>query len=490
MTIHSFLTTEDLILATQKESRAKWNDHGVLILDSTPHTGRSAQDKYMVETEQTKLMIDWSNNLNKMSIQVFDKLKSMVMDHFQHQNSYRAEYSAGFSKNFNLGVELTSTQASAHLFAKNMFFSEGNHVLGKMKVYHAPLLKIDHTLFSLRAPVCIALNYESKEVIIFGTAYLGEIKKSVFSMMNILLPSFNVLPMHAGANADQSGQTSVFFGLSGTGKTTLSTDTGTKLIGDDEIGLSDQGIFNFENGCYAKTQGLKFETEPEIYQTTLKPGTILENVYLDKNNQFDFENSSITENGRASYALSSLPNITKTPQGSIPKHFFFLSADAFGVLPAVASLNATQAKDFFLLGYTAKLAGTEIGLKEPKATFSTCFGAPFMMLHREVYSSLLCDYIKKYDIKVWLINTGWFGGAYGEGKRFPLSVTRQIIRSIKKNNGYDLKFQKLEPFGFNIPLEIPEIDNHFLNPLKAWGEAARYQHEAQKLKELFDTKIK
>ena len=352
-------------------------------------------------------------------------------------------------------------------------------------ILHAPLLEIDPKKFNTKSETVIVTCFDSKTTIITGTCYAGEIKKSMFSVMNFLLPQKGVLPMHSGINEGERGETSVFFGLSGTGKTTLSTDHGKRLIGDDEHGLSDKGVFNFEGGCYAKTYKLSQKAEPDIYQASTREGSLLENVIIRPSGELDFDDCSITENGRSSYPLSFIPNIVPSAQGNIPSNMFFLTADAFGVLPPIAKLNKKQAMFYFVLGYTAKVAGTEVGIKEPQATFSPCFGAPFMLRHPMTYAKLLGQYIDKYQIPIWLINTGWSGGAYGVGKRYPIQFTRDIIRTIQKSKLTQTKFIKEPFFGLNIPEQLEDIPTSKLNAKLNWDNQNEYEQNARKLAKAF-----
>ena len=337
----------------------------------------------------------------------------------------------------------------------------------------------------------ITTCFDTHTTIIVGTLYAGEIKKSMFCVLNYMLPDVGVMPMHSGASKLKNEEVSVFFGLSGTGKTTLSTDEGTFLIGDDEHGMGPEGIFNFEGGCYAKTYKLSKETEPEIYDASTKFGSLLENVVLhDPTGRVDFFDKSITENGRSSYPLSAIKEREASSCGKSPSHIFFLSADAFGVLPPVAKLNKQQAMFYFVLGYTAKLAGTEVGIKEPVATFSPCFGSPFMLQHPSVYANLLGKYLDEHNIHVWLINTGWTGGAYGVGHRFPLATTRQIIRSIQSNELNNVKTEKDPYFGLEIPTSVPHIANSLLNPEKSWDNKEAFKNKAMELAASFHEQMK
>jgi phosphoenolpyruvate carboxykinase (ATP) len=362
---------------------------------------------------------------------------------------------------------------------------------GTYRIFHAPDFNANAQKLELRSETAIAMDLEAKEILICGTLYAGEIKKSLFSVLNYILPDKNILPMHAGSNVDpKTNDVSVFFGLSGTGKTTLSTQESRLLIGDDEHGLSDQGIFNFEGGCYAKTYKLSKESEPEIFKAANTYGALLENVVLAKNNAPDFDDMSLAENGRCAYPLNFIEGIEPSSKGGIPSNMFFLTADAFGVLPPVSLLSNEQAKYYFLSGYTAKLAGTEMGVTEPQATFSTCFGAPFMMRPAGEYAELLGNYIKKYNIKVWLINTGWSGGVYGVGSRFPLKTTRRIIDAIQHKELDNASFETEAFFGLKVPTSISGVDAKLLSPIQNWSDSDAFKDVAKKLATMFKENFK
>lgn len=458
--------------------------HGELVVKTGSHTGRSANDKYVTMNELTCDKIWWENNINKMSEQVFGELLKDVTAYLKNQEElFFTERSIGSSSHFSLGIDFVSPRASSALFTQYMFkdFEPGKHN-DHFRILHAPLFQLDPKKYGTKSETVIVTCFKEKTTIIVGTLYAGEIKKSMFSIMNFLLPERGILPMHSGANQNSAKESFVFFGLSGTGKTTLSTDEGLELIGDDEHGLTENGIFNFEGGCYAKTHKLSLETEPSIYRASTQFSSFLENVKLaDDNSALDFFDDSLTENGRSSYPLSFIENRAAAGVGRIPKNIFYLSADAFGVLPPVSLLTAQQASDYFELGYSAKLAGTEIGLKTPKATFSSCFGAPFMLCRPAVYSKLLNEFITKHKIKVWLINTGWYGGSYGTGKRFPLNVTRTIIREIQANKLEHSEFVHDEIFQLQIPKAINHIDPEILVPQNAWGNKDEYKKMASQL---------
>ena len=467
--------------------------HGELIVQTGKHTGRSADDKYVVVTDLSKDKIWWENNVHKMSSETFKDLTDDVLTYLRSEEElFYTDRSIGSDNVFSLGIKFISPRASAALFTEYMFkpYLVGLHN-DTYKILHAPNFVLDPKKYGTRSETVIVTCFKEKMTIIIGSMYAGEIKKSMFSVMNFLLPDLGILPMHSGANQNANKETFVFFGLSGTGKTTLSTDKGLALIGDDEHGLSDKGVFNFEGGCYAKTSKLSPETEPEIYQASTQFSSFLENVKLGgEHNLIDFFDETLTENGRSSYPLTFIKDRVEGGEGAIPKNLFYLSADAFGVLPPVSLLTSTQAMDYFELGYSAKLAGTEIGVKSPKATFSPCFGAPFMLRHPEVYAKLLNEFIEKYKIKVWLINTGWFGGSYGKGQRFPLKVTRSIIRQIQAGKLENAEFNIDEIFNLKIPRSIDSIDNSILIPQNAWENKADYQEAASKLQASFSEQLK
>ncbi|MCB9091547.1 MAG: phosphoenolpyruvate carboxykinase (ATP) [Halobacteriovoraceae bacterium] len=484
-----------LIENAVRETGGKLTQSGSLVVYTGKHTGRAPHDKYVVVSNKTENTIDWENNLNKMSKDVFDAVKKDIIAHINSQPKlYWSEKNVGSIENLSMAVEMFSTHPSHTLFFNHLMrndkFDSANKGFGKYTIYHAPTLEVDSNKYDLRSSTVIALDLDNNEVLIAGTLYAGEIKKSIFSVMNYILPEKGILPMHAGSSVGESGDVSVFFGLSGTGKTTLSTQEGRLLIGDDEHGLSDDGIFNFEGGCYAKTYNLSFESEPGIWKATNRYGALLENVPLKANGQPDFYDKSITENGRSAYPLNYIEGVEKSSRGKVPNHMFFLSADAFGVLPPVSKLSKNQAMYYFLSGYTSKLAGTEMGITEPQATFSTCFGAPFMMRHPEEYAKLLGEYIEKHNIKVWLINTGWTSGAYGVGMRFPLKITRRLIEAIQHDELNDVQCDIEEFFGFCIPPQVKGVERKFLNPRVTWPDSDGYNTMAKKLAHMFADNFK
>ena len=467
--------------------------HGALAVETGEYTGRCAKDRYVVKTDSTSDKVWWENNIHPMTTETFNKLKSKVIDYLNtDRDLYITERCVGADKKLNIGARLVTTHPQHALFSKYLF----RHKLRPLgerdfTILHAPELQLDPSEFGTRSEVCVVTDFDQKITIICGTLYAGEIKKSMFSVMNYQLPSENVLPMHAGSSQLHNKEVSVFFGLSGTGKTTLSCDEGVDLIGDDEHGMSADGLFNFEGGCYAKTYKLSRASEPGIFSASSQFGSMLENVVItETTGEPDFFNKSLSENGRSSYPLDFIKALESSSRGKLPSHIFFLTADAFGILPPVAKLTKEQAMFYFVLGYTAKVAGTEIGIKEPEATFSPCFGAPFMLRHPSVYANLLGDLLDKHGIKVWLINTGWTGGPYGVGQRFPLNITRQIIRTIQKNT-LNLTPTETDPvFGFDVPQAVRNVPTSFLHPRDNWGDPEKYDVQSKELAMSFHNQMK
>lgn len=483
-----------LIERTVAEGHGQLTDKGALVVKTGKHTGRSANDRYIVNTSKTKDTVWWENNLHQMDPKIFAALKLKLIAHINEANNlYITERSVGSIAEHNVGARLISTHPNHALFTKYLFRDKMHDFCSKdFTIIHAPTLKIDPKEFDTRSETAVVTCFETNTTLICGTLYAGEIKKSMFSVLNYQLPEENILPMHAGSNKlITNSEVSIFFGLSGTGKTTLSTDEGTLLIGDDEHGMSDQGVFNFEGGCYAKTFKLSSETEPSIYEASSRFGSLLENVVIKPTtSRVDYFDKSLSENGRSSYPLDFIGDIEKSSKGDVPKHIFFLTADAFGVLPPISKLTKEQAMFYFVLGYTAKLAGTEIGVKEPQATFSPCFGAPFMLRHPSVYAKLLGEYLDKYKMNVWLVNTGWTGGGYGVGQRFPLHITRQIIRKIQAGDVNNTKLVKDEIFGLDIPESIEEVPRSMLSPQEAWEDKAAFEKDAKNLAKSFHSQMK
>lgn len=463
-------------------------DHALRVLTGK-FTGRSPQDKFIVDQPSVHNDIDWGEINQPISEKVFDNLFGKTVEYLRSKDLFVKDLYCGADNENRLNVRIVSEAAYHALFAHNMFIrpdEEGlkNHT-PDFTVLAAPHLKADPETDGTRSSTFILCNFEKKIILIGGTLYSGEVKKGIFSVMNFLLPKKGVMAMHCSANHNENGKTAVFFGLSGTGKTTLSADPDKTLIGDDEHGWSDNGIFNFEGGCYAKTINLSRKNEPLIYATTEMPGTILENVVLTENREPDFDDVSLTENTRCSYPLDYIPNASKTGTGSHPQNIIFLTADAFGVLPPISQLTPEQAMYHFISGYTAKVAGTERGVTKPQATFSACFGAPFMPLHPTVYAELLAEKIRNHKVKVWLVNTGWTGGEYGTGHRMKLPHTRRMLSQALAGNLDDAEYEKDPVFGLHIPKHIDGVPGEVLIPRETWADKAAYDRKAKKLAAMF-----
>lgn len=465
----------------------KLSSAGALVINTGRFTGRASEDKYVVRDKYSSSVIDWASGIHEMTQLTFNEIKDNLLTRLNNGSQvYACERSVSADLQFSLGLQILTTSATHAVIANHLFrepvFSPK---LGAFTIFHCPDLDLIAEEHQLRSGTVIAINFLTKEILIAGTSYAGELKKAVFSVMNTLLPDHDVLPVHSGANIDQAGGVSVFFGLSGTGKTTLSTDEGKILIGDDELGISNRGIFNLEGGCYAKTYKLTEQGEPQVYQASNRFGVIFENVVLDDHRKPIFDDKTLTENGRATYPLSFVSESSSTGIASIPRNIFYLSADAMGVLPAVSKLNPDQALYYFLSGYTAKLAGTEIGIAGIKATFSHCFGAPFMMRRPNDYADLLEKYIREHSINIWLINTGWYGGPFGIGERFDLKITRSIIRAIQNGDCDSTTFSKNATFNLEIPIHVPDVEDRFLDARGLWNDNEGYDSTANHLKDLF-----
>lgn len=472
------------------------SQYGALVTNTKPHTGRSANDKFVVEESTSKDHVWWGKVNKPFPQEKFNALKNRITGYLQGADLYVLDCFAGSDDNHRLPVRVITQHAWHNMFAKNMFIEATAEQLANFEpgftVLHAPNFKANPELDGTRSETFIILDFSQKLVIIGGTQYAGEIKKSIFTVLNYLLPLKGVMSMHCSANIGTSeGDTALFFGLSGTGKTTLSTDVERPLIGDDEHGWTNDGTFNFEGGCYAKVINLSEEAEPIIYGMTKKFGTILENVVLDPETRaINYDDASITENTRASYSRSMMDNIVDSNQGGHPKNIFFLTCDAFGVMPPIAKLTPEQAMFHFLSGYTAKVAGTEAGVKEPSATFSTCFGAPFMVHHPKIYANLLRDKINEHGATVWLVNTGWSGGEYGVGKRMKIAYTRALLRAALTGELNSVQFETEPFFNLSIPTSCEGVPAEILNPRNTWEDKAAYDAKAQHLVGLFNDNYK
>jgi len=457
---------------------------------TSPHTGRSPNDKFLVQEPESSSRIWWGKVNQPITPEKFDRLKADVEQHLASQELFVRDVYAGADQNYRLPIRFVTPNAWHTLFVYNMFLRPSDEELSsfepQFEVLHAPEFQADPAVHGTKSGTFIVINFAERTVLIGGTRYAGELKKSIFSVLNYLLPSQGVLSMHCSANVSKQGDCALFFGLSGTGKTTLSADPERGLIGDDEHGWSDAGIFNFEGGCYAKVIKLSREGEPEIYATTEMFGTVLENVDVHpETGAVDLNSSRITENTRASYPIHYIPNHVPEGTAGHPSHIVFLTADAFGVMPPIAKLTPEQAMYHFLSGYTAKVAGTERGVTEPKETFSACFGAPFLPLPPTVYATMLGERIAKHGVVCWLVNTGWTGGPYGVGHRMSLKYTRAMIRAALSGQLDHVPTRREPVFGLEVPNHVPGVPDGVLDQRKTWKDPASYDAQAQKLTGLF-----
>jgi phosphoenolpyruvate carboxykinase (ATP) len=463
---------------------------GPLVVRTGQFTGRSPNDKFVVEEKTNKDKIWWGKVNKPYSEDKFEELERRMSSYLQGKDVFVQDCWCGADPEYRMPVRIITQYAWHNLFIRNMFIQAKPEELENFDpefvVIDCPGFHANQEIDETNSDIFILVNFEKKMVLIGGTEYAGEMKKSVFSAMNFFLPLKNVMPMHCSANIGPNGDTAIFFGLSGTGKTTLSADASRTLIGDDEHGWSDNGVFNFEGGCYAKVIKLSPEAEPEIYATTRRFGTILENVGIDMaNRRVDLDDGSLTENTRAAYPISHIPNASRDGKGGHPENIIFLTADAFGVLPPVSKLTSEQAMYHFLSGYTAKVAGTERGITEPQATFSTCFGAPFMTQHPNVYAELLGEKIANHEVKCWLVNTGWTGGPYSIGHRMKIAYTRAMVNAALDGDLDDVKYETDPIFGLEIPQSCPNVPVEILNPKNTWKDKAAYDVQAKKLAGMF-----
>jgi phosphoenolpyruvate carboxykinase (ATP) len=463
---------------------------GAIATITSPHTGRSPKDRYIVRDDVTQGVVDWGAVNVALTPAHFDALRRDVVAHLSSRDLFIHDSRAGADQPYAIDVRVVTESPWHALFAHNMFLRLDADALRNFTpgftVLHAPSLSAVPARHGTRSEVAIVVNFTAREVLITGTHYAGEIKKSIFSVLNQVLPDRDVFPMHCSANVGPDGDVALFFGLSGTGKTTLSADATRGLIGDDEHGWSAKGVFNFEGGCYAKTIRLSPEGEPDIYRATQMFGTILENVVLDeRTREIDFDDASITENTRASYPIHYITNAVPSGKGGHPRHVIFLTADAFGVLPPIARLSPGQAMYHFLSGYTARVAGTERGVTEPAATFSACFGAPFLPRHPGVYAEMLGKRLREHGAQVWLVNTGWTGGAYGVGTRLKLAHTRAMIHAALDGRLSRGKFVADPVFGVDVPTEVADVPREVLTPRGTWSDGSAYDAAAAKVAKMF-----
>ncbi|MEO0464323.1 MAG: phosphoenolpyruvate carboxykinase [Pseudomonadota bacterium] len=494
--IHPNLGTAALVEASLEAGEGQLSKDGALVVQTGAHTGRSAKDKYIVRDETTEETVWWGKVNVPMAPEHFAALKEDFLKAVgERETLYVADLFGGSQPEHRVNVRVINELAWHNLFIRTLLVRPTVEELGdfapEYTIIDLPSFRADPERHGCRSETVIAVNFSEKLILIGGTKYAGEMKKSVFGILNYLLPAEGVMPMHCSANISEDGKTAVFFGLSGTGKTTLSADASRTLIGDDEHGWSDTAVFNFEGGCYAKMIRLSEEAEPEIYATTKRFGTVLENVVMDPQTRaLDFDDNSLAENTRGAYPIDFIPNTSEKNLGPVPSNVVMLTADAFGVLPPIARLTPEQAMYHFLSGYTAKVAGTEIGVTEPEATFSTCFGAPFMPRHPSVYGNLLKERIAKGGVQCWLLNTGWTGGKYGVGNRMPIKATRALLNAALDGDLDNVEFRRDNNFGFDVPVSVPVltdkgIDQSILDPRSTWADKADYDTTAQKLVKLF-----
>jgi phosphoenolpyruvate carboxykinase (ATP) len=489
--VHWNLVQTVLLERAIRRKEGKLADMGPFVAITAPHTGRSPNDKFVVKDPSIEKDVDWGKVNQPFAPEKFELLLNDVKQYLNGRDDlFVQDLYCGADTKYRLSVRYVSPSAWHMAFVRNMFIRPDIADLASFDpnftVLHAPEFEADPARHGTRTGTFIVLNLAQRMILIGGTRYAGELKKSMFTVMNYYLPKQSVLSMHCSANTGKGGDTALFFGLSGTGKTTLSADPERFLIGDDEHGWSNDGVFNFEGGCYAKVINLSPDGEPDIYRTTQMYGTVLENVVLDPvTRRVRFEDQSITENTRASYPLHYIRNHVPNGRGGHPKNIVFLTADAFGVLPPVAKLTRDQAMYYFLSGYTAKVAGTERGVTEPQATFSSCFGAVFLVWHPTKYADMLGNLIDQHRSQVWLLNTGWTGGAFGVGKRMKLSYTRAMVHAILRGDLAKAECDVDPVFGLPIPCEIKDVPADVLRPRDTWPDKNAYDAQAKKLAAMF-----
>jgi len=493
--VHWNLTEPALYEHAVRRGEAMIAGGGPLVTLTGAHTGRSPLDKFVVREPAHESKIWWGDINQPIDAAHFAGIYAKMRAYFQGRDVYVQDCHAGADPEYRLKVRILTNSPYPSLFARNMFIQPDDSELATFvpdfTVIQAPGLHADPEADGTRSGVFILVSFERKMALIGGTSYAGEIKKSVFSVLNYLLPDRGVLPMHCSANVGGHEDVAIFFGLSGTGKTTLSADPGRALIGDDEHGWSDRGVYNFEGGCYAKVIRLSAEAEPQIHATTRRFGTVLENVVMDPaTRQLDLDDARYTENTRASYPIEFIDGHVPAGHAGHPKNVFFLTCDAFGVLPPVSRLTPEQAMYHFLSGYTAKVAGTEKGVKDPSATFSTCFGAPFLPRFPSVYAGMLGDKIRKHGATCWLINTGWTGGPFGVGERMKIAHTRAMLDAALQGELNDSAFEPDAIFGLHVPARCPGVPDEVLRPNLTWSDQSAYEAQARKLAGLFHENFK
>ena len=489
--LHWNLVPAQLVAMAIQRGEARLSAEGALVAETGRATGRSPDDKFIVDHPEITATIDWGKANKPLPPERFRALRRHALEHMAGQTLFVQDLWAGADPAHRLNVRVITEQAWHNLFARNMFIRPPQDALAGFEpdwtVLQLPSLEADVDDHGTRSGTAVVIDFAARLVLIMGTAYAGEIKKSIFSVLNYLLPDQGVLPMHCSANQGEAGDVAVFFGLSGTGKTTLSADPARILIGDDEHGWSESGVFNFEGGCYAKVIRLDPEHEPEIWAASTRFGTILENVVLDPvTAASDFDDATLTENTRSSYPLDFIANASKSGRGGHPRNIVMLTCDAFGVLPPISRLSPEQAMYHFLSGYTARVAGTERGVTTPQATFSACFGAPFMARHPTVYAELLGLKMRRHEVSCWLVNTGWTGGAAGTGRRMPLPATRALLHAALDGSLAEGGFRTDPVFGLAVPEGCPGVDQMLLNPRDCWADPELYAKAAREVADLFE----
>jgi phosphoenolpyruvate carboxykinase (ATP) len=487
--VHLNLTEPVLYELAVARGEGRVAQGGPLVVETGQHTGRSAKDKFTVRDAETEDKVWWDNNA-PLTPANFDALWEDFKAHMKGKELFVQELFGGADPATRVSVQVVNELAWHSLFIRHLLriptADERKTFKAGFTIINLPSFRADPKKHGVRTETVIAVNFAKKMILIGGTSYAGETKKSVFTIMNYLLPAQGVMPMHCSVNVGKSDDAAVFFGLSGTGKTTLSADKRRTLIGDDEHGWSDAGLFNIEGGCYAKMIKLSPKAEPEIYATTRMWGTVLENVVMNPvTRELDLDDASLAENSRGAYPLSAIPNASETGACGAPQNIIMLTCDSFGVMPPIARLSPEQAMYHFLSGYTARVAGTEKGVTEPSATFSTCFGAPFMPRHPSVYGNLLRDRIEKSGATCWLVSTGWTGGPYGQGSRMPIAATRALLDAALDGSLNTVKFRKDPVFGFEVPVAVPGVDAKILDPRATWANAGDYDAQAAKLARMF-----
>ena len=488
--VHYQLLPEQLIEQTIARKEGVLNDTGALVIKTGEFTGRCPKDKFIVKDDITSNAVHWNEFNIPIETKYFDQLYKKMITYLEDKEIWVRDCYACADPEYRLNIRVINENAWSNLFAYNMFLRPHEEELEKFKpdwhIIQSPSFKADAATDGTRQQNFAIVNFTKKIILIGGSGYTGEMKKGIFTILNFILPhDKHVLSMHCSANMGDDGDTAIFFGLSGTGKTTLSADPQRHLIGDDEHGWTENTVFNFEGGCYAKTIDLSEEKEPEIFHA-IRPGALVENVtFFEGTNKIDFSSKKITENTRVSYPLNFISNALHPSIGKTPKNIFFLTADAYGILPPVSKLSTGNAMYQFVSGYTAKIAGTEAGITEPKATFSACFGAPFLPLHPVQYAELLGKKIRTHKVNVWMINTGWTGGAYGIGKRIKLDYTREMIKAALDGKLNNAEYEMHPVFGFMIPKSCPGVPSDILNPRNTWIDKDEYDMKAKDLAKLF-----